>query len=65
MIKVTCDMCGEELSTATNEVELKLNYDGLITLCQGDFRPAERQLCITCATRLLNWIDNQKCKEMI
>ena len=60
MIKVTCDMCGEELSTATNEVELKLNYDGLITLCQGGFRPAERQLCITCATRLLNWIDNQK-----
>lgn len=60
MITVTCDMCGTKLNKATNEVELELNYDGLWTIGNGGFRPVNKQLCISCATRLVNWIDNQE-----
>ena len=59
MITTTCDMCGEVLNQTIDEVELELNYNGLLTLNRCGFRPAKRQLCVSCATRLVNWIDNQ------
>lgn len=58
MITVTCDMCGEKLSSF-NEVTLELGYEGLSTLSGCSFEPKHKQLCVTCATRLLLWIDNQ------
>lgn len=63
MITVTCDMCGEKVHTATNKVELSLEYEGIIILGKGGFRSTRRQLCDTCATRLVNWIDNQLNEE--
>ena len=59
MITITCDMCGEELNKITNEVSLQLTYEGLQILGTFAFRSKEKNLCISCATRLLNWIDNQ------
>ena len=58
MITVTCDMCGEKLDI--DKVELELNYEGLVTLGGYSFKPKHKQLCVTCATRLVNWIDNQE-----
>jgi hypothetical protein len=59
MITVTCDMCGEKLNRADNQVDLSLEYEGIVTLGNGGFRSTRKQLCTTCATRLVNWIDNQ------
>lgn len=61
MITVTCDMCGETLNI-NNQVELELTYEGLITFGGYSFRHQHKQLCVSCTTRLLNWIDNQLAK---
>ena len=58
MITVTCDMCGKKLHI-NDKVELELSYEGLSTFGGYDFRPKHKELCVTCATRLLNWIENQ------
>ena len=59
MVTVTCDMCGEKLNAVNNLVNVEFTYDGLIALGRGSFHNTEKQLCITCATRLLNWVENQ------
>lgn len=56
MITITCDMCGEELSRINNLVEVELTYNGIVTMGRGGFHDAKKQLCVTCATRLLNWM---------
>ena len=58
MITVTCDKCGKKLNI-NDEVNLEMSYEGLSTLGGYDFRPKHKQLCVSCATRLLNWIENQ------
>ena len=59
MITVTCDKCGEKLNKMTNQVELSIEYEGLLALNRACFRDTHKQLCVSCATRLVNWIDNQ------
>lgn len=59
MITTTCDMCGAKLHSLNNEVDLHLEYNGVHYLGANGFRSTNKQLCVTCATRLLNWIDSQ------
>lgn len=61
MITITCDMCGEKLNTLTNRVDLIFDADDLIIprSMGNTFRSTKKQLCVACATRLLNWIGNQ------
>ena len=60
MITVTCDMCGEKINSPLDEVILDLRTDDdTYSIIGKGFRPARRQLCYSCATRLVNWIDNQ------
>lgn len=58
MITVTCDKCGEKLNI-NDKVELKLRYEGLATLGGYNFRPKHKELCVSCATHLLEWIDGR------
>lgn len=58
MITVTCDKCGEILNI-NNRVDLELNYEGLSTFGGYPFKPQHKQLCVTCAIRLLEWIDDR------
>ena len=60
MITITCDMCGKKLNKLNDKVDVEVSYSGILPLCGTCFRPQEKQLCITCATRLLNWIENQE-----
>lgn len=59
MITVTCDMCGEKLNPVVNSIDLKFSYEGLPTLARVSFAGIKKQLCVGCATRLLNWIQAQ------
>ena len=57
MIKVYCDMCGKTIDENIDGVNLDFNHYGTV-----DFKTrwdAEKNLCIACATRVLNWIDNE------
>ena len=65
MITVTCDMCGEKIKSPLDEVKVDLTGHDFMTIAGRHFETIERQLCISCATRLVNWIDNQQGKEMI
>ena len=65
MIAVTCDMCGKSISSLTNRVDLELTYDGVLSLGLTGFRNTGKQLCIECATRLCNWIDDCLEKETL
>lgn len=60
MITITCDMCGEKLNPINNQVELCIQYDGIQVLGDTFFRSKQKQLCVACATRLVNWIENQE-----
>lgn len=59
MITVTCDMCGEKLNPFNNSIDLEFSYEGVSTLARASFAGIKKQLCITCAIRLLNWIQAQ------
>lgn len=58
MVTVTCDMCGKEIHSLTSRVDLEFTYNGVNSvgtrLCD-----TQRQLCITCATRVIDWIGNR------
>lgn len=56
MITVTCDMCGKKIPTHVDLVDVNFEYNGMRL---GEFRTKQRNLCITCATRLVNWVDAQ------
>ena len=58
MITVTCDMCGEKLNPLNDSIDLEFTFEGLPTLVRCSFNGIKKQLCITCATRLLNWVEN-------
>ena len=57
MITVTCDKCGKKLNI-NNRVDLELSYEGLSPLGGYPFKPQHKQLCVTCATHLLEWIEH-------
>lgn len=57
MIKVYCDMCEKPIDYNVDGVNLNFNNYGVI-----DFKSkwiSEKHLCIACATRVLNWINNE------
>ena len=56
MIKITCDMCGKEIFTTIDRVDVNLDFTGVIT---RKFRDRTKHLCITCANTLLAWMDAQ------
>ena len=56
MILITCDMCGNKL-LKHNTVNIEIEYDGPRALVDG-LCNNKRQLCMTCVTRLNNWIDD-------
>ena len=61
MITVTCDMCGEKINSPFDEVILDLRTDDdTYSIIGKGFKPVRRQLCVSCATRLVIWIDNKK-----
>lgn len=60
MVKVTCDMCGKELDIL-DRVDLHIDTECPCYLL-GDITfhsDKEKHLCRKCATRLVNWINNQ------
>lgn len=59
MITITCDMCGEKLTGFRDTVEVDMEYDTILPLSISDFRPTKKQLCVTCANKLIDYIDNQ------
>lgn len=65
MITITCDMCGTRLNALVNRVEMNLESDTLVTLNHHNFNGCKKELCVACATRLINWIGNQLEKEVI
>lgn len=52
MVKVYCDMCKREID---------YNIDGVVKFRHNE-KTEERHLCVLCATRVYNWVDEQ-CKE--
>ena len=57
MIKVYCDMCGKPIDCDIDGVNLNFFHYGVVKF-KTDWK-AEKNLCIACATRVLNWVDNE------
>lgn len=57
MIKVNCDMCRKPIDYNIDGVNLDFFNYGTVKF-KTDWK-AEKNLCIACATRVLNWIDNE------
>lgn len=57
MYKVYCDMCRKPIDCDVDGVNLDFNHYGVVQFRSG--WKAEKQLCIACATRVLNWVDNE------
>ncbi len=57
MYKVYCDMCRKPIDCDVDGVNLDFNHYGVVQFRSG--WKVEKQLCIACATRVLNWIDNE------
>lgn len=62
MIEVTCDMCKKPIDYNVDGVNLNFDNYGIVKFRNGWHM--EKQLCIACATRVSNWIDEQ-CKENV
>lgn len=62
MIKVTCDMCKKPIDY--NIDGINLNFDNYGTVKFNNGMHIEKQLCIACAMRVSNWIDEQ-CKANV
>ena len=61
MLKVYCDMCKREIDYNVDGVNLDFNRYGVVEFKHNQ-KIEERQLCVSCATRVYNWVDEQ-CKE--
>ena len=58
MLKVYCDMCKREIDYNVDGVNLDFNAYGIVNF-RNNVKSEERQLCISCATRVYNWIAEQ------
>lgn len=58
MVKVYCDMCKREIDYNVDGVNLDFNSYGVVKF-MNSVKIEERQLCVSCATRVYNWIDEQ------
>lgn len=58
MFKVYCDMCGKRIDPDIDGVNLNFNHYGVVDFTSKWM--AEKQLCISCATRVCNWINNER-----
>ena len=61
MIKTYCDMCGNPIDGNINGVNIDFNHYGCVKFKTN--WEDERQLCIGCATRVLNFI-NCECEKI-
>lgn len=57
MIEVTCDMCRKAIDYNVDGVNLDFNHYGTVKFNSNWTQ--EKQLCIACAARVANWIDEQ------
>ena len=60
MIKVYCDICGKPIDHNIDGVNLDFFNYGVVNF-KTEWK-AEKNLCIACATRVLNWINEQSRK---
>lgn len=58
MVKVYCDMCKREIDYNVDGVNLDFNSYGVVKFMNNQ-KVEERQLCVSCATRVCNWITEQ------
>lgn len=56
MVKVLCDMCGREIDYGVDGVNLNFNPFGIVNF-KTPF-PEEKQLCLSCAARVCNFVEN-------
>ena len=56
MVKVFCDMCGREIDYEVDGVNLDFNHYGVVNF-KTPFS-AEKQLCLSCAARVCNFVEN-------
>ena len=56
MVRVFCDMCGREIDYEVDGVNLDFNHYGVVNF-KTPFS-AEKQLCLSCAARVCNFVEN-------
>lgn len=57
MVKVFCDMCKRQIDYEVDGVNLDFNSFGVVKFDHNWKK--EKQLCVSCAVRACNWIENQ------
>ena len=57
MIKIYCDMCGKPIDYNIDGVNLTFSNYGVVKF--NSPWQEDKNLCIACATRVANWIDNE------
>lgn len=62
MVKVYCDMCKREIDYNVVGVNLDFNHYGVVKFMHGE-KDEERQLCLSCAAHVRNWISEQCGRE--
>lgn len=61
MVKVFCDMCGREIDYEIDGVNLDFNHYGVVNF-KSSFS-AEKQLCLSCASKVCNFVENGAIKN--
>ena len=61
MFKVFCDMCGTPIDYEKDGVNLNFNHYGVVKF-KTDWS-AERNFCLSCANKTLQWVDTE-CKKI-
>lgn len=61
MVKVFCDMCGREIDYEVDGVNLDFNHYGVVKF-KSPFS-AEKQLCLSCASKVCNFVENGAIKN--
>ena len=57
MVKVFCDMCKRPIDYEVDGVNLDFNSFGVVKF-EHNWKK-EKQLCVSCAVRVCNWIESQ------
>lgn len=57
MVKVFCDMCKREIDYDVDGVNLDFSHFGVVKF-NHEWKN-EKQLCVSCAVRVCNWIESQ------
>ena len=57
MVKVFCDMCKRPINYEVDGVNLDFNHFGVVKF-EHNWKKG-KQLCVSCAVRVCNWIENQ------